>query len=1071
MRSQLTADRWQKAKAIVADAVELSSRTQRAAFVTEQCGDDESLRQEVEALLDTPTGGFDDLAEAVSTPYGQLQAGRRIGEYEVIRELGRGGMGAVYLAHRADGEFDRQVAVKLLKRGIDTDEILARFKAERRILARLDHPNIARLLDAGTTDDGLPYFVMEYVADGEPLTVFARTHDLSVSARLELFRKVSAAVQFAHQNLVVHRDLKPDNILVTAAGEPKLLDFGIAKLLASDEDAWAMTIPGEERLTPAYASPEQVRGESITTMSDVYSLGALLYKLLTDKSAHNFSAARPSATALQRVICQTEPQRPSLAVEEPERARALRGDLDNIVLRALAKAPERRYASAGHLGDDLRRYLEGRPVRARKDTLGYRASKFVARNKVGVAVAALALLTLLSAFVATMTQRNRAERQSLRAETSEYNSRRLLYAAQMNLAYQAWESANVGRALDLLEAERPKAGQEDLRGFEWRLLWRLAHERGRTLPGPTSLATRVRFSRDAGKVVAATLDGKAFVWDAATGQLLKSFETGGTYVALTTDGQSIVTGSADGSTKQWDIASGGLKRSFGGHTAAVVCIASSPDGETLATASFDGTAKIWSVATGQLLVTLKGHGDALNSVAFSPDGQLLATGSHDHTAKLWEAASGKEIATLAGHSWWVSDAEFAPDGKTLATSGSDGEIKLWDVANHLEIGTIHGDGATIGELRFSPDARWLAAAAADSTVRLYETSSRKLFDTLRGQLGEVISVAFSPDGKTLASSGASGVRLWDLTRPAGVVSLNAHSDWVWAIAFSPDGRTLASASKDATVKLWDVAAGREVMTLRHPQWVNGVAFSPDGAHLATADDDMLVRLWNPLTGENIATLNGHHAIVECVAFTPDGKVLASGSKTGEIKLWETATGREIGTFHSPNPDLIWSLAFSPDGKHLAVAEGSALSFPRPHAVTVWDVRSERIVATLQGHTNDVAAVAFAPDGSGLASASWDGTIKLWDLKTQHEIVTLKGQRAVNSLYFSAKGNRLVSAGSDKTVKIWDMSARQELCTVTLPSEVTSAAFSPNDGTLAAGSKDGLVRLWFAASDEESSGPK
>ncbi|MDQ6861354.1 MAG: serine/threonine-protein kinase [Verrucomicrobiota bacterium] len=407
----MTPERWQQVKAALAAALEQPT-AQRADFVATACADDISLRREVQSLLEQPEDEFDlcaDNAGLVHTDALASESGIRLGAYQLLRELGRGGMGTVWFATRVDDEFQKEVAIKLLKRGTDTDEVLRRFRAERAILARLEHPNIARLLDGGTTADGLPYFVMEYVV-GARVTDYAFAQNLTTRERLELFRKICGAVQFAHQNLVVHRDLKPANILVTAEGEPKLLDFGMAKLLAAGDSSWEVTAAGRERLTPGYASPEQVRGEPVTTVSDVYSLGILLYELLTERPAHRFGRAEPTATEMQRVICEEEPLWPSIAATDPAVRRQLRGDLDTIVLRAVSKAPERRYRGAGQFADDIRRYLSGWPVRARKDTLGYRAGKFVRRNKLGVSAGTAVFVTLLAGVVATLHQKHVAER-------------------------------------------------------------------------------------------------------------------------------------------------------------------------------------------------------------------------------------------------------------------------------------------------------------------------------------------------------------------------------------------------------------------------------------------------------------------------------------------------------------------------------------------------------------------------------------------------------------------------------------------------------------------------------------
>ncbi|CAA9223659.1 MAG: Serine/threonine protein kinase [uncultured Chthoniobacterales bacterium] len=414
----MTPETWQRVKVVVADATDLDG-DERAQFVSRACADDTALRREVESVLAHAGERFERAADAMSKVAGAAEgnglAGIRIGAYELVREIGRGGMGAVYLARRADQEYNKEVAIKLLKRGTDTDEVLRRFRAEREILARLEHPNIAQLLDGGTTQDGLPYFVMEYVA-GARITDFCFASNLSIHQRIQLFLKVCAALQFAHQNLVVHRDIKPANILVTADGEPKLLDFGIAKLLDPSDEPVDITVAERQRLTPAYASPEQVRGQPITTVSDVYALGALLYELLAGVGPHRFSNVHPAPAELLRVIAHGEPARPSVAAADPQRRHRLRGDLDRILLKALRKEPAERYRGVGSFAEDLRRYLEGLPVRARPATFGYRAGKFLGRNKSGVAIAAVLVIGGIAGTVMMLMSARQAELQAKRAE-------------------------------------------------------------------------------------------------------------------------------------------------------------------------------------------------------------------------------------------------------------------------------------------------------------------------------------------------------------------------------------------------------------------------------------------------------------------------------------------------------------------------------------------------------------------------------------------------------------------------------------------------------------------------------
>ena len=432
----MTPERWQQVKETLAEALERNDPHDRAFFLDATCADDTALRSEVESLLSQPPDEFENCADAGGLAHpGHVAAaniGRRLGAYELVRELGRGGMGTVWLAKRADQQFEKLVAIKLLKRGTDTDEVLRRFEAERQILARLTHPNIAGLLDAGTTPDGLPYFVMEYVP-GARVTDYCFAQSLSIPDRLRLFQKICGAVQFAHQNLIVHRDLKPANILITAEGEPKLLDFGIAKLVDPGDAPFEVTALHQQRLTPAYASPEQVRGDPITTLSDVYSLGAILYELLTGQTAHRFARLQPTHTELLRVVVEGTPTRPSLLARDRPTQALLRGDLDNILLKALRKEPRLRYAGAGSFSEDLRRHLDSLPVHARPATPGYRAGKFFSRNKTAVVVAVLVLLMMLAGMVTIAHQARLAARQRARAERRFNDVRKLANSLMLEL--------------------------------------------------------------------------------------------------------------------------------------------------------------------------------------------------------------------------------------------------------------------------------------------------------------------------------------------------------------------------------------------------------------------------------------------------------------------------------------------------------------------------------------------------------------------------------------------------------------------------------------------------------------
>ena len=452
----MTPERWQKIRPILESALELDA-ARRPEFLDSACAD-LSLRNEVESLIASHEQAGTDVLNPVSSPTlnldeetrFRLPPGKRIGAYEILEEIAVGGMGAVYRAIRSDGQYKQQVALKIVRSELGAEFTTSRFKNERQILASLNHPNIARILDGGTTAEGLPYLVMELV-EGQRLDEYCDVHKLATTERLNLFLQICAAVQYAHQRLIIHRDIKPGNVLVNAEGVPKLLDFGIAKILESSEasNQPEQTISLVRLLTPEYASPEQIKGEPITTASDVYSLGVVLYELLTGRAPYNVPTHTPHE--LSRAVCETEPERPSMAVlrkqlpaNEGERrpaadssltatregspeklSKRLSGDLDNIVLMALRKEPQRRYSSVEQFAQDIRRHLEHLPVIARQDTFAYRASKFIARHKVGVAAAVLVTLALLSATGVTLRQARIARAERARAERRFNDVRKL----------------------------------------------------------------------------------------------------------------------------------------------------------------------------------------------------------------------------------------------------------------------------------------------------------------------------------------------------------------------------------------------------------------------------------------------------------------------------------------------------------------------------------------------------------------------------------------------------------------------------------------------------------------------
>lgn len=472
-----TDDNWERVQEIFLAAADLPE-AERAAFLAAACLDDSELKAEVESLLRADTTAGEALTEAIESEAsllldGSLLVGQRLGAYRIIREIGRGGMGAVYLAERDDDQYHKQVAIKVVKRGMDTADLLRRFRTERQILANLDHPYIAHLLDGGSSPDGRPFLVMEFI-EGKPIDRYCQERNLGIQDRLKLFLRVCEAAAYAHRNLVVHCDLKPGNILIAGDGSPKLLDFGVAKLVHADmENGLTRTLGSGRLLTPDYASPEQLRGAAPTTAMDVYALGGVLYQLLTGVKPHRIQSSSPGEW--ERVICDTEITRPSAAVADSiggrdRWRRQLEGDLDNVVLMAMRKEAARRYPSVDHFAEDIRRYLDCRTVVARSDSLRYRTAKFLRRHRYAVAAAALVVTSLVGGSLIAVSQARRAVAARRVAETERQTAdrERLRAVNQTREAQAARQAAEdehrrAEQERDLAIAERLRAQSEEQR--------------------------------------------------------------------------------------------------------------------------------------------------------------------------------------------------------------------------------------------------------------------------------------------------------------------------------------------------------------------------------------------------------------------------------------------------------------------------------------------------------------------------------------------------------------------------------------------------------------------------------
>ena len=1123
------------AKTIFLRAIEDQSPENWEAYLDEACGDDAPLRARVAQLLKShqELGTFREEARAMgqtidmpAEPVIAAVPGTQIGPYKLVQQIGEGGMGVVYMAEQA-APVRRTVALKIIKPGMDTREVIARFEAERQALALMDHPNIARVFDAGATAAGRPYFVMELVR-GVPITEYCDQNNLPVHERLELFVTVCHAVQHAHQKGIIHRDIKPSNVLVTlhdGRPVPKVIDFGVAKAIGQQlTDKTLFTQLAQIVGTPLYMSPEQAQltGLDVDTRGDVYSLGVLLYELLTGSTPLERDRMKKAALdEIRRLIREEDPPSPSMrlsstageaqtAVAAHRRldprglSRLVRGDLDWIVMKALEKDRNRRYETANGFAADIGRYLCDEPVEACPPSSVYRFHKFARRNKAAFAIGSTVAAALLVAVMALAVSNSLVRRESAAKElalvekstalgekdtalnekqkalqtarfqeglakqnaaTAEERSRELsrrLYLAQMNLAGNSTlDPRGTARVLELTSRWQPRPGEQDLRGWEWYYLDAYCNSERLTLRGHTGPVSSVAWNSTGTRLASGSFDHTVRIYEPATGTVLLVLR---------------------------------------GHGDCVFSVAWNPQASQLATAGNDRTIRIWDGETGAEIGSLVGHTDVVRSVAWSPDGKQIVSASADRRLIIWDAATGRETLTLAGHDAEVLATAWSPDGQWIASGARGGVVTIWDSATGMASRSLRGEGHEVLCVAWSPDSTRLASAGGDArNCRIWDVDSGRQIHQLLGHLYEINAIDWSPDGTQLVTACRDkAIRIWDAASGRQTTLLHGHTDSVTAARWSPDGKEIASSSHDLGVKLWNLKAGAEKLTFRgHTGAVLGVSWSPDGRMIATASEDRQVKVWDAAMGRLVQNFIGHSAGVLAVAWSPDGTCLASGGDDRGIIVWNSTTGEQIRTLVG-NTAKVESVAWSPDSSQIAAVghdrtlrvwnaasgetvcdmrvasrmrtvawspDGRRLALMSEECARVFDTVTWQELLQLSDH---VLGIAWSPDGARLATCHTQGVVKIWNSETGAELFALRGHATwSNCVAWSPDGRRLASTSEDCTTKIWDTSDGS--LALTLPGSGNwffAAAWSPDGYSLAATSYDHTLTVWRTANAYE-----
>ena len=1031
-------------KRIFQAAIQIGGEGQRDAYLEQECGLDAALRASVKALLDAH---FRD-GQFMSRPAVRQESdwvddedrvGTSVGPYQLLERIGEGGFGVVYRARQQS--VGRDVAVKVLTAGLFSNRAHARFDVERQALAVMDHSNIAEIFDAGTID-GHPFFAMELV-EGMPITSHCQQYELSVPEKLLLFQDVCDAVQHAHQKGVIHRDIKPTNVLISHVDgktTPKVIDFGIAKF-ASERPGQAITKSFEMLGTPAYMSPEQtlVEMSNVDTRSDVYSLGAILYEMLTGEAPFDDCKLRELPfDEMCQVLRETIPLRPSRRLRCTRDATSregtgFRSDLDWVVMKCLEKEPQRRYESTGALSRDLQRYLDSAPVQAGPPSPIYRIKRNLVRHRFAVASLLAIVVAVIWALTASFTSVYQ-----IRAEKER--NRSLLYFSDMSAAVNAWQvDSDVDRVARLLDRHVPKAGESDLRRFEWYYLRRLVDQSRRSTTLKHNVAIYgMSFSKDSKRLAVAAAQHGAFVWDVGRERPQQTDHLPGAFLAVdyAQSGDFVVCGGFGprGGAQVWGPSKNSRLNLQGAakfqSRAEILGIAVSPDSNAFAAVDADGKLTVWDSQFNERFrrrVFGQSTRNQYWNVEYSPDGDVITCGTYSNPSYVFvDAHTGAVLPRLA-----------------------EGLTRDWCVT-------------------FDPiSARgFIAAGSVDGEVTIFGSSVKgaKRVHQFRAHKGLVRDVTFSPDGRWLASCGNDGaVQLFDVTSGHRVATLRSHSNWVRKLCFSPNGEFLASLGSDANVKLWrvsDILETRHRFELPKGDYYGVEYLGDDRVALASGSDSVdifdlrsgRVRRQLKLPKE----LEASSARIVQLDVSASSRMLVASTVGGEIAAWNADDGTLLWC-RSGSQQAAGGVAISRDGTHI-ISTG--------RRIQLLDAETGNLDREIDGPSLPTEGIAVSSHGKWLATGCYDSNVRLWST-VSWKMSELKGHRGIgHGLAFSPVQSVLATGAEDGRIFLWrigegDASEVTASLLYELDDQPTPAftlCFSPNGRTLASGNGNAISLL-------------